>query len=153
MFSETGYSISSDKKKLDLVFIHQWLSGSSYWAKKIPFEIVEKSVRYSLCFGVYFEDRQIGFARVTTDFATFAYIADVFIIEEFRGKGLSKRLMETILAHPELQGLRRWVLATLDAHGLYEKSGFRPLKNPQRFMEINEPEIYMRRAEQKNTSL
>lgn len=133
-----GYSISTDKDKLDLKVIHGYLSRS-YWAQDIPFEIVERAVKNSLCFGVYYMDKQIGFARVITDSATFGYLADVFILEEHRGKGLSKELMEHIMVHPQLQGLRRFCLGTRDAHTLYEKFGFNVIKTPERFMEILHP--------------
>ena len=117
-FSKDNYSISTDKSKLDLSVIHGFLS-TSYWAEDIPVEIVKKSIENSLCFGVYSENTQIGFARVISDYTTFAYLADVFIIEEERGKGLSKWLMECILKHEQLQGLRNFCLLTRDAHFLY----------------------------------
>jgi N-acetylglutamate synthase-like GNAT family acetyltransferase len=116
--------ISTDKTLLDIDVIHAYLSGESYWAMNIPREVVERSITHSLCFGVYRDHRQIGFARLITDQATFAYLADVFILEDFRGQGLSKWLIHSIHAHPELQGLRRWVLGTKDAHGLYEQFGW-----------------------------
>ena len=132
------YTISTNKSKLDHRFIHAYLTRS-YWATNIPKPLVKKSIKNSLCFGVFLHEKQIGFARVISDYATFAYIADVFIIEEHRGNGLSKWLMETINTHPELQGLRRWNLATKDAHNLYQKTGFTPLANPNRFMEKTNP--------------
>jgi GNAT superfamily N-acetyltransferase len=134
-------SISTDPSRLDLDLIRDYLARS-YWAKGISRETVERSIAGSLCFGLFEGARQIGFARVITDRATFAYLADVFILEEFRGRGLGKRLMETIRAHPDLRNLRRWMLVTRDAHGLYEKFGFRPLANPERVMEIAEANIY-----------
>lgn len=134
-FTKDDFLISTDPTRLDLQFIHRFLT-QSYWAPKIPFEIVEKSVRNSLCFGVYHHDRQVGFARVVSDFATYAYLADVFIVEEYRARGLSKWLMECILQHPDLQGLRRWSLATRDAHELYRKFGFTELQKPDRHMEM-----------------
>jgi GNAT superfamily N-acetyltransferase len=133
------YLISTDMARLDFDVIHGYLSGESYWAKGRSIETIRRSVENSLAFGIYKEDRQVGFARVVTDYATFAWIADVFVLEEFRGAGLSKWLMEVMLAHPELQGFRRWVLATKDAHGLYRQYGFTELLWPQRWMERHDP--------------
>jgi GNAT superfamily N-acetyltransferase len=130
-----GFLISDDRQKLDIPMIHSFLTNS-YWAKNIPLNIVEKSTRNSLCFGVYDGNRQIGFARIVSDYSTFAYLCDVFILEEHRGKGLSKWMMECIMQHPDLQGLRRWILATRDAHDLYRKFGFTELQKPDRYMEI-----------------
>ena len=124
--------------------IHGYLERS-YWARGIPRALVERSLRNSLGFGVYHGEELVGFARVVTDLATFAYIGDVFVLEPYRGHGLSKWLMECILAHPELQGLRRWMLVTRDAHPLYRKSGFRDLAHPERIMEMTFPGIYERR--------
>lgn len=138
-----NYLVSTDPARLDLDFIHGYLARS-YWAEGVPREIVERSIANSLCFGVYDGSKQIGFARVITDYTTFAYLADVFIIEAHRGKGLSKFLMECIVKHPQLQGLRRWVLGTRDAHGLYAKYGFKPLAHPDRFMEKHDPDVYKR---------
>lgn len=121
--------------------IHGFLTAS-YWSPGIPRALVERAVRNSVCFGVYEEGRQVGFARVITDQATFAYLADVFILESHRGRGLAKALMSAIVADPRLQGLRRWVLATRDAHKLYERYGFTPLAKPQRFMELHQPDVY-----------
>ena len=135
------YVISTDKSRLDLVVIHNFLTNS-YWAPGIPIEIVKRSIEHSLALGVYKGDAQIGFARVITDYATFAYIGDVFILEEFRGQGLSKWLMEVIVAHPDLQGLRRWLLLTRDAHGLYKKTGFTEPRAPERYMEKFFPDVY-----------
>ena len=140
-FTQNNYTISTDKSKLDLDFIHGYLSRS-YWAEDIPKEIVAKAIVNSLCFGVYNSQKQIGFARVVSDYATFAYLADVFIIEEERGKGLSKWLMESILKHPELQGLRNFSLLTRDAHTLYEKFGFKNLEKPGNFMAIKKDNFY-----------
>jgi GNAT superfamily N-acetyltransferase len=134
--------ISTDKSKLDVEMIHKFLAEESYWANTRTFEQTRTAIENSLCFGVYVDDRQIGFARVVSDFATFAYIGDVFILDEYRGRGFSKRLMETIVAHPNLQGLRRWLLATKDAHGLYEQFKFAPLKLPERWMERTAPDAY-----------
>lgn len=136
------FVISTDKTKLDVAIIHHYLCYESYWAKNIPLPVVEKSIRNSFCFGVYHSSRQVGFARVITDHATFAYLADVFILEKYRGRGLSKWLMQTIMEHPELQGLRRWMLATRDAHGLYAQVGFVPLDKPERIMGLKPFEEY-----------
>ena len=135
------YIFSSDKNIMDIDAIHAYLSRS-YWAKNVPHEIVSKAVENSLCFGVFYNKSQIGFARLITDSATFAYLADVYILEEHRGKGLSKKLMQTIIAHPQLQGLRRMVLATYDAHTLYEKFGFKQLAKPDTFMELWNANVY-----------
>jgi N-acetylglutamate synthase-like GNAT family acetyltransferase/predicted metal-dependent hydrolase len=137
----SDYEISTDPARLDVDVIHGFLSNS-YWAKSIPRELVECSIRHSLCFGIFHDGKQIGFARVISDFATFAYLADVFVLIEHRGKGVSKQLMETILEHRDLQGLRRFMLATLDAHGLYKQFGFEPLDHPDRFMAIHSPNPY-----------
>ena len=126
---------------LDLEVIHGFIA-QSYWAKDIPKPLVERTIKNSLCWGVYHQASQVGFARVITDKATFAYLADVFILPEHRGKGLSKALVATILAHPDLQGLRRWMLITADAQGLYEQFGFKPVPHPERHMEIHRPGMY-----------
>ena len=126
--------ISTDPDRLDLDVIHRWLSEKSYWAQGRPRELMQRSFDNSICFGVYLGDRQVGFARVVTDRATFAWLADVFILDEYRGRGYGKALVAAVLAHPELQGLRRWLLATKDAHGLYAQNGFTPTP-PERFME------------------
>lgn len=137
------YLISTDREKLDRSLIHRFLE-TSYWARGIPRELVDRGIENSLCFGLYDGDRQVGFARVITDLSTFAYLADVFVLESARGRKLGVWLIETIMAHPQLQGLRRWMLATADAHGLYRKFGFTGLSRPERIMEIVDPEIYMR---------
>lgn len=139
-----GFSVSNDPALLDIATIHTYLSHESYWAKGIPYETVERSVRNSYCFGVYHNARQIGFARVVTDKATFAYLADVFILPEFRGRGLSKWLIAVIHNDPSLQGLRRWLLATRDAHGLYASFGWQPIPPEQfeRFMQMHHPDVY-----------
>lgn len=134
--------VSDDRSLLDRALVHRFLSERSYWAKGVSCEVVERSIEHSLCFGVYRAGRQVGFARVVSDFATFAWLADVFIVEEERGRGLSKRLVAAILAHPQLQGLRRFLLGTLDAHGLYAQFGFEPIKEVERFMEIRRPNPY-----------
>jgi GNAT superfamily N-acetyltransferase len=138
------FSISTDPARLDRPLIHEYLSGSSYWAAGIPREIVERSIESALCFGLYEGASQVGFARVVTDRATFAYLADVFVLETHRGRGLGVWLMEAIRAHPDLQGLRRWILMTRDAHGLYEKFGFREIEDPGRCMEIVDRDVYTR---------
>ena len=129
------YTISTDDVRLDIALIHDFLSNQAYWAKGRTRATIERSIANSLAFGVYRAGRQVGFARVITDYATFAYLADVFVLEEERGQGLGKWLMETIVRHPALQGLRRWLLATHDAHGLYRQYGFTELKRPDRWME------------------
>jgi len=139
-----GYLISTDKSKIDIATVHRFLS-QTYWAEGIPIEIVKRGVDNSLCFAIYRGERLIGFARVITDFATFAYLADVFILPEERGKGLSKWLMRVILDHPRLQGLRRFTLATRDAHGLYAQFGFTPFDKPERWMQRHAPDIYKRK--------
>jgi N-acetylglutamate synthase-like GNAT family acetyltransferase len=118
--------------------------AQSYWAKDIPKSLVERTLGHSLCWGIYHQEKQVGFARVITDQATFAYLCDVFIAAEHRGRGLSKSLMATILAHPDLQGLRRWMLVTADAQSLYEQFGFQVVAKPERHMEIHRPGIYER---------
>ncbi len=133
-----AYLLSTDKARLDLEMVHGFLT-TSYWASGISAEVVRRSVENSLAFGVFEGDEQVGFARVVTDYATFAYVADVFVLEPHRGRGLGKWMMETVFSQPELQGLRRWVLATWDAHGLYRRYGFTELKDPQIFMEKYSP--------------
>ncbi len=135
-YLKKGFIISTDKTLLDVDAIYNYLAKESYWAKGIDKEKVIRSIDNSTCFGVYKDGHQVGFARVVTDKATFAYLADVFITDGFRGLGLSKWLVQTILAHPDLQGLRRWLLATADAHGLYNQFGFIPLTSPERWMGI-----------------
>ena len=135
------YVISTDKSRLDLTVIHNFLK-TSYWAAGIPLEVVRRSIEHSLSFGLYKEEQQIGYARVITDYATFAYLGDVFILEPFRGQGLSKWLMEVVVTHPELQGFRRWILLTKDAHGLYKKVDFTEVKTPERYMERFFPDVY-----------
>ncbi len=138
-----GFTISTDPARLDVAAVHRYLSEDSYWARRIPYETVAKALANSLNFGLYAPDgRQAGFARVITDRATFAWLCDVFVLPEFRGQGLSKALVSTVLAHPELQGLRRHLLATLDAHGLYQQQGYTPLKFPERWLEIAPPNPY-----------
>lgn len=147
--AKDDYTISTDKSFLDVDYIHFFLS-KTYWAENIPKEVVERSINGSLCFGVYHLQKQVGFARVITDEATFAYLCDVFIDDAHRGKGLSKRLMETITAYPTLQGLRRFMLATKDAHGLYQQFGFAPLTFTDRWMHIHQPDVYKRASQQES---
>lgn len=135
------YFISDNKDLLDIGFIHFELSNS-YWAKNIPIELVQKSIAHSLCFGVYKDKKQIGFARVISDYATFGYLCDVIIAQDEQGQGAGKMLMEFIMKHPDLKGLRRFMLATRDAHTLYTKYGFTKLQNPDRIMEITIPDPY-----------
>ena len=139
--AKNQFTITTEKEKFDIEFIHSFLTRS-YWAEGISKEVIKRSIEGAMCFGLFENDKQIGFARMITDKATFAYLADVFIIEEYRGRGLSKWLMEVIMSHPSLQGLRRMMLATKDAHGLYEKFGFTALNNVDRWMQINDPNIY-----------
>ncbi len=137
--SNTGeYEFTTEKCRMDVESIHDYLR-QSYWSPGISRKVVERAIDGSICFGIFYQAKQIGFARVVTDRATFAYLADVFILEPHRGKGLSKRLMTIILEHPDLQGLRRFLLATRDAHGLYKHFGFTELANPARFMELHRP--------------
>ena len=137
-----GIVISTDKQSLDTRYIHEFLSNHSYWAAHIPYDTVCRSIEGSLCFGVFEQGRQKGFARVITDQATFAYLADVFIDPACRGRGLGQFLLEVIVNHPRLQGLRSWMLATRDVHGLYARFGFEPLEEPQRFMRKADPGVY-----------
>ncbi len=138
------YSISTDRNRLDIRVIHDFISNQSYWAQGRPLETVQRSLDNSLNFGLHANDRQIGFARVVTDYATFAWIADVFVLPEHRGQGLSKWLLEVILSHPDLQGFRRWVLATKDAQSLYAGFGFIALHRPERWMERPDPSMQER---------
>ena len=135
------FTVTCDSAKLDRAAIAQFLA-STYWAKGIPAETVERSLEHSLCFALLEGDRQVGFARIISDYATIAYLGDVFILPEYRGRGLATWLMDCVVSHPRLQGLRRWILATRDAHGLYEKFGFTPLKKPEIFMERHDPNVY-----------
>ena len=139
---ETDLLISDDPTLLDRALIHRFLSEHSYWARGVPREIVDRSLAHSLCLGLYHDGRQLGFARVVSDFATFAWLADVFVVGDHRGKGLGRRLVAAVLAHPRLQGLRRFMLGTRDAHGLYARFGFKSLAQPERFMEIRPENSY-----------
>jgi GNAT superfamily N-acetyltransferase len=136
------FRIATDKAVLDVGFIHRFLSEQTYWARGIPREVVERSIANSLCFGGFLGPRQVAFARVISDFATFANLVDVFVLPELRGRGYSKALMAAVLAHPRLQGLRRFMLATSDAHGLYAQFGFTAPANPQTLMERYVPDVY-----------
>ena len=152
------FEISTDPGRIDLAVVHAFLTNS-YSARGVPEEIVRKSIHHSICFGVYKKESgknqtdknlvdkneaQVGFARIITDRTTFSYLADVFILEAYRGHGLAKWMMECILRHPDLQGLRRWALVTADAHGLYEQFGFTRIKRPERWMEKHDPDVYGR---------
>jgi len=138
----SGYKISSQRDDMDIAVIHGYIARS-YWAKNIPLTIMEKAIKNSLCFGVFTDSgNQVAFARMVTDISTFAYLADVFVLEEHRGKGISKWLMKNILEHPNLQGIRRMALATSDAHGLYKEFGFKALSSPESFMELHQPDVY-----------
>lgn len=139
------YTVSTDRDRLDLGMVTRFLAEESYWARGIPAEVMSRAVQGSLCFGVYHGDRQVGFARVVTDYATFGHIMDVFVLPEHRGEGLGKLLMECIMGHPELQGFRRWGLGTADAHGLYARFGFTSPAHPERDMEKIDSEVYRRR--------
>jgi len=135
------YVISTAPERLDVQAIHAYLRGS-YWAEDIPFEVVERSLRGSLCFGLYAPEGQVGLARIITDHATFAYVCDVYVLPQHRGQGLGRWLMECVMGSPQLQGLRRWMLVTRDAHGLYQQVGFRPVANPTGVLEIARPGMY-----------
>ena len=139
----SGYEITTDPARLDVAAIHAYLS-EAYWSPGIPRGVIERAVANSICFGVLHDGAQVGFARVVTDKATFAYLADVYVLQEHRGRGLARRIMEAVIGHPDLQGLRRMLLATRDAHGLYTRFGFKPLAAPDRMMEIHRPDVYGR---------
>jgi GNAT superfamily N-acetyltransferase len=134
--------ISSDGAEVDVDLVHRFLHADAYWCRGVPRAVLETAIAHSLCFSAFVDDRQVGFARVISDRATFAYLCDVFVLPAARGQGVSKRMLETILAHPDLQGLRRFLLATADAHRLYAKYGFAPLSGPDRFMERYRPDVY-----------
>ncbi len=137
--TENNFTISTDKSKIDIEYVHGFLSNS-YWSPGVPMQTVKKAMSGSLCFGVYENDKQVGYARIITDTATFAYLADVFIDENYRGKGLGKWLIKVILQHPDLQGLRRIILATKDAHALYAQFGFVPFATPERWLAFSPPQ-------------
>ncbi|WP_423708324.1 GNAT family N-acetyltransferase [Undibacterium sp. WLX3042] len=134
--------ITTDKTALDVALIHDFLSTTSPWAQGIPLETVQRSIEHSLCFGGFIDGRQIAFARVVTDRATFAYLMDVFVLPDYRGRGYSRSLIESVQNHPELQNIRRFLLVSSSARGLYEKFGFRSPVKPEAFMEIHRPDIY-----------
>ncbi len=137
MWRRGDYLISTERSKLNLELVHRYLSEEAYWSPGVSREVVERSIEHSLNFGLYRDEDQVGFARVVTDYATFAWVADVFVLDGHRRQALGKWLMETVVSHPELRSLRRWLLATRDAHGLYEPLGFRPTAGDPRFM-VNE---------------
>lgn len=139
------YTISTDKNKLDINSIHKFLSTKAYWSIGIPRDTVKRAIDNSLCFGLYDGKKQIGFARVISDFATIAYLGDVYILEKYRGQGLSKWLMESIMAHADLQGLRRWILLTGDAHTLYKQFGWTEIADATKWMELHNPNVYSAR--------
>ncbi|MBS1598208.1 MAG: GNAT family N-acetyltransferase [Bacteroidetes bacterium] len=138
-----NFFISTDESALDIQYIHGFIS-QSYWAAGIPLETLQRSIKGSLCFGLYDDEKQIGFARVVSDKATFGYLADVFVDEKYRGKGLGAWMMSVIMSHPDLQGFRNWMLGTRDAHELYKKFGFTQLDQPERIMRKNDPDVYKR---------
>ena len=138
------FEISTDPSRVDVARVHDFLNTEAYWSPGIPLDVVRRAIEASIVFGIYRGPEQAGFARVVSDKATFAWLCDVFVLDEFRGQGLGKWLMECIVGHPDLQGLRRWMLATRDAHGLYTRVGFTELHDATRFMERWDPEIYKR---------
>jgi GNAT superfamily N-acetyltransferase len=138
------FELSTDPARLNRALIHGFLSGHSYWASGVPRDVVDRAIEHSLCFGVYRDGAQVAFARTVTDRATFAYLADVFVLPECRDNGLGQWMIGVVLRHPQLQGLRRFLLATKDAHGLYARFGFAPLANPARFLERFDPDVYTR---------
>jgi GNAT superfamily N-acetyltransferase len=137
------YEITSDKSRMNVKAAHAFLT-QAYWSSGVPLSIVQKAFDNSLCFAALSEREQVGFARVVTDKATFAYLADVYVLQAHRGQGLAKRMVEAVQKHPDLQGLRRFMLATRDAHDLYSRFGFSPLSAPSRFMELHNPDVYVR---------
>lgn len=139
---KNGYFFTTDKSKIDIASAHDFLSNHAYWCKNIPFEVFKKSFENALCFAVFENEVQIAFARVITDYATIAYLGDVYVLPQYRGKGVSKLLLKQIMNHKELQGLRRWILLTGDAHGLYKQFGWEEIKSPEKWMEIAKPNIY-----------
>ena len=134
--------ISTDQEKLDIDLIHRYLSEEAYWSKGISKDVIIASIRNSLNFGLYVEGQQVGYARVISDYATIAYLGDVFVLPAYRGRGFSKRLMEEVMSHPKLQGLRRWILLTRDAHDLYRQFGWNSIEKPDRWMEKHDSQIY-----------
>ena len=144
-WTRDGFTLSCAHADANVDAVHRWLSEDSYWARGIPHDVVEKSIAHSIPFTLYAAEEFAGFARVTTDRATVAYLGDVFVLPPYRGLGLSKWMVECVIAHPELQGLRRFLLATSDAHGLYAQYGFTPMNAPEKWMEIHVPDAYARR--------
>lgn len=142
---EIDYEISLDPARIDVGAAHAYIAGS-YWAQGMPIEVLRKAIANSLCVAAFHRGEQVGFARLVTDRATFAYLADVYVLEAHRGRGLSRRLVAALVEHPELQGLRRWMLVTRDAQGLYKKFGFTALAHPERVMELHRPGVYARRG-------
>lgn len=140
--SRGNFCVSTDPDRLDIPAIHAYLSNS-YWSPGIPIDVVQRAISGSLCFGLFHHSNQIGFARVISDRATFAYLCDVYVLDDYQKQGLGEWLMEVVVAHPDLQGLRRFVLVTRDAHGLYQRFGFRPLARPEGYMEIHRPNAYV----------
>ena len=147
-WQKDSFLVSSDRALLDFEVIYQFIANS-YWAKNIPRQTLQKGIDNALCFGLYDSDKQVGFARVISDCATFGYLADVFVLPSHQGKGLGKWLISCIMAHPDLQGLRRFMLATADAHGLYRQFGFDAVNMPERLMQVHKPDIYASQARQK----
>lgn len=145
---KNDFCISTDKNRLDIDSIHQFLSTKAYWCLNIPREKVQRAIENSLCFGIHHHEKQIGFARIISDYATIAYLGDVYVMEDYRGKGLSKWLMETIMSHPNLQGLRRWILLTGDAHELYRQFGWTNIADPSKWMELYNREVYAQKPNQ-----
>jgi len=137
------YVVSTDPVRIDIESVHRFLSDEAYWSPGVPLDVVRRAIAGSIVFGLYRGSEQVGLARVVTDRATFAWLCDVYVLKEHRGHGLGKWLMECVMAHPDLQGLRRWLLATRDAHGLYAQFGYEPV-DPERFMEIRDPDVYKR---------
>ncbi len=150
-WKKDDWVITTDPARQNVDAIHAWLTRA-YWCENIPRDVVERAVRNSLCFGLFDGGAQVGLARVITDYATFAYLCDVYVLENHRGRGLGKWLIECVMAHPQLQGLRRFNLATRDAHGLYEPFGFRPLAKPESFLERHRPDIYKTGAAGQSTT-
>src|SRR5262245_8917732 len=144
--NDTSIEITTQTSRIDLDRVHNWLARKSYWAGEMPREVFDRAVRASLCFAALRDHATVGFARVISDRATFAYVSDVFVDQKHRGIGISKRIMAAIVAHPQLQDLRLWLLATADAHGLYARHGFTSLAAPQRYMERRDAEVYRRMA-------
>lgn len=136
------FTITTDKSKLDIIAIHDFLSKHSGWSDNIPFDRVKTSIDHSLNFGLFHKNKQIGFARVISDFSTIAYLGDIYVLDTYRGQGLSKKLMDAIISHPMLQGLRRWILLTSTADWLYEKYGFKKIPKPEIYMELYNPDVY-----------